>query len=648
MSEKKIKKAVLIGPPGVGKTLLFERMVNPRTAYSSFYPGTETVISRGVCSIDKEDWQIIDLPPMRDLYGESLNDNVVLNTLLTDAPQAVIQVMTVETVRQTMQLSIQLAEMGIPFLIVLNKKDSVAYAEHSIDLGRLYSLFHAHIVIVSALLNDGVGQVRKMLAQSSAPRWVGQFDAKITRGIDERSELFERLMVSRKVSYPSRFITLMLVLNNAMFINWFRKRIGPSLWKVLTKKLDSSKYPVWAQSIRDDWRDLSEQLALQVSAPHGKKTAPWIQLLGSYVDHPLWGWLFFIPILLASCFLLIKVAAGVVVAFLETEIFGKYIIPGFISFVSQFPFSPFIKDLFIGDYGLLTMGLSYLVAIIFPVVFMLFFIMALLDDSGYNTHAELLLSRFFGRIGLSSEAFSVFCSGFGCTVLALAKTKLLPSSGQRTIAAFLLVLAVPCIAQLGVILNMLSVIPLSYALLFVVIVFLQWYGTGMLLTKIVPNAEGGLVRELPVLHLPRIKNVLSMTWQHTVWYFREAFPLFLLATLFLFLSAETGLLELVQRLFAPIMSGVLGLPPQSVEVFVLGFLRRDYGAARLYEMTNNGSLNAIQVLVSLLIVTLSVPCVSAFLSLLKEQGMKKGFMIGTFIFFYALLLGGLVNVLLHL
>lgn len=640
------KKAILIGPPGVGKTLVFKNLVGRRSVYSTYYPGTEIKVFRGSFNVKKENWELIDPPSIWNFNPISLNEEIVLNLFLQEKPDLVLQVVTPETMQQSLMLSIQLSEMGIPFLILINKRDAIAYSDFDIDMGRFYSLFHAHLVVVSMILGHGIKQVKKLISEQARPRWVGQFEGRVTRGLENLERVVDELDIAIDYPFTKRFVILMIFLKNKIITKWFKKQIGLNAWKVVERNLDQSKILQWSKIIQKTWQETAQDLAGQVVERKSFKNSPLLSVVNKYVIHPFWGTLIFLIVLVIIFFSLSKFAAGFIVGFLETEIFSKYITPGFVSLVSQFPLAPFLKNMLIGDFGLLTMGLTYLLAVIFPIVFILFALLAILEDSGYLSNLAVLLNRFFAKIGLIGSAIPVFFMGLGCSVLAVTKARCMQTSGQNKAATFLVVLAVPCIAQLGIIINMLSVIPFAYAIIFLLVMFLQFFLIGNFLKRIIPEVQGGLIEKIVPLRIPRIKNVLSKLWLQIIWYFRLAIPFFALATVFLYLAEATGFLELLQRLLAPLVTYLLGLPVQSVEVFVLGFFRRDYGAARLYEMTNDGSLNAIQVLVSLLVITISVPCIAVFFNLIKEHGWKLALSIGLAIFFYSFALGSFINLIL--
>ena len=150
------------------------------------------------------------------------------------------------------------------------------------------------------------------------------------------------------------------------------------------------------------------------------------------------------------------------------------------------------------------------------------------------------------------------------------------------------------------------------------------------------------------MRVPQISNIVVKTLARVEWYLREAVPLFMLGTVILFVLAELGLLGLLEKAGEPVVGGVLGLPPQATGAFLIGFLRRDYGAAGLFRLFTSGSITPIQALVSLITITLFVPCIANFLVIVKEQGTKVALAIAGFIFPFAFAVGGAVRLLIEL
>jgi ferrous iron transport protein B len=166
---------------------------------------------------------------------------------------------------------------------------------------------------------------------------------------------------------------------------------------------------------------------------------------------------------------------------------------------------------------------------------------------------------------------------------------------------------------------------------------------GYLAAKVIPGESSDFILEIPPIRLPQIGNLAIKTMARIEWYLREAVPLFVIGTLILFVADRLGWLLYMQKVAEPIVVGALDLPPKTTEAFLIGFLRRDYGAAGLFDMARAGLLTHLQVVVSLVTITLFIPCLANFLVIIKEQGSKVAAGMALFIFPFAVLVGAAVN-----
>jgi ferrous iron transport protein B len=166
---------------------------------------------------------------------------------------------------------------------------------------------------------------------------------------------------------------------------------------------------------------------------------------------------------------------------------------------------------------------------------------------------------------------------------------------------------------------------------------------GTLAARILPGRSSDFIVELPPLRLPRPSNVLLKTVARIEWYLKEAVPLFVVGTLVLFFADRFGLLEHGRRAAEPIVHGWLGLPREAAEAFLIGFLRRDFGAAGLYHMIEAGSLDGVQVLVAAVTISLFIPCIAQFFMTVKERGWRTGLAVAAFVFSAAVAVGAALN-----
>ncbi len=307
----------------------------------------------------------------------------------------------------------------------------------------------------------------------------------------------------------------------------------------------------------------------------------------------------------------------------------------------------FGKYLLVGEYGLFTMGLTLALGIILPIVTFFFAFLALLEDSGYMIRLAVLTNRIFATLGLNGRAVVPMVLGLGCDTMATLAARVLETPKARVIVTFLLALGVPCSAQLGVVMAMAGSMGHAAILLIFGVVLIQLLAAGYVANKILPGARPDFLVEIPPIRWPVLSNVIRKTLRRVEWFLREAVPVFLLSTAALAVAAWFGLMGFFERALQPVIVHMLGLPPDATYPFLVGFLRRDYGAAGLFSLRAQGRLDNVQSVVALITMTLFVPCFANFMIMVKEQGAKRGILIAGLILIIAVLTGAAVNLILH-
>jgi len=363
------------------------------------------------------------------------------------------------------------------------------------------------------------------------------------------------------------------------------------------------------------------------------------EFLGRAVRQPATG-LPILAVVLYVIYLFVGVfGAQTLVRLIEHGVFQAYINPAATALADRFiPFAA-VRDFLVGPYGLITMGLTYAMAIVLPVVATFFLIFGWLEDSGYIPRLAIFSDRIFRMMGLNGKAVLPMVLGLGCDTIATMTTRILGTPKERLIAVLLLALGIPCSAQLATILGILGGISFAALLTLFGVVVLQIFFVGFLAAQLLPGERSDFIMELPPLRLPGMRNLMHKTLLRIRWYLWEAVPLFLIGTALLFVLDKTGLLRWVVAGGRPVVTGLLGLPAETAQVFVMGFLRRDYGAAGLFQLSHAGQLSATQAVVALTVMTLFVPCVANFLMIIREQGLKAALAILVFVTTVALSTG---------
>jgi ferrous iron transport protein B len=293
------------------------------------------------------------------------------------------------------------------------------------------------------------------------------------------------------------------------------------------------------------------------------------------------------------------------------------------------------------------MALTYAVGIILPITTTFFIAFSILEDSGYLPRLAIMSNRFFNIMGLSGKAVLPMVLGLGCGTMAVMTTRILESRRDRIIATFLLALAVPCAAQLGVIMGMLGSLSFTALAIWIGSVIVLLLVTGFLAARIVPGEQSEFFLEIPPIRVPKLENIVMKTWGRVFWYLKEAVPLFMLGTFALFVLDKIHVLGFLEQLASPVIVGVLDLPEKTTQAFLIGFFRRDYGAAGLFAMAEQGLLTPVQTVVSLVTITLFVPCLAHFFMMIKERGMRMALLMMAIIIPIAVLAGGGLNLILR-
>lgn len=390
----------------------------------------------------------------------------------------------------------------------------------------------------------------------------------------------------------------------------------------------------------------ASEIVQRVIEPTDREKISYRERLSRITMNPITG----IPILLLVLYwglykLVGEFGAGTLVDFLESVVFEEHINPFVTKLFAAFVPWRVVQDLFVGEYGIITLGMRYAIAIILPIVAIFFVVFSIIEDTGYLPRLAMLIDRIFKRIGLSGRAVIPMVLGFGCDTMATMVTRTLPTKRERIISTMLLALAVPCSAQLGVIIALLEGRKLAL-LIWAGVISLVFLFIGYLTAKVLPGERPTFYMEVPPLRLPKISNVFVKTYTRVQWYLKEVMPLFILASLFIWIGQITKLFDFFVRLLEG-PAKLIGLPAEAAPIFLFGFFRRDYGAAGLYDLNQTGILSGVQLVVSCVALTLFLPCIAQLLMNIKERGLKTGVGISVFILSFSFAIAFVVNYLLN-
>jgi ferrous iron transport protein B len=248
-------------------------------------------------------------------------------------------------------------------------------------------------------------------------------------------------------------------------------------------------------------------------------------------------------------------------------------------------------------------------------------------------------------MGLNGKAVLPMILGLGCDTMATMTTRILETRKERIVTTMLLALAIPCSAQLGVLLALMATLSPAGAFVWFGLVVAVLLLVGWLTARVVGGEVSDFILEIPPMRRPQVGNVAIKTVSRLEWYLKEVIPLFVVGTVALFLLDELGLLAAIAHFGEPLVTGWLGLPREMANAFLVGFMRRDFGAVYLLEAATGPAptLSPHQVLVAMVTITLFMPCIANFLMIAKEHGLRVAWAMAAFIFPFAFLVGGLVH-----
>ena len=633
---------LLVGHPNVGKSVLFHRLTGAYVNVSN-YPGTTVEVTQAPARFDASA-TLLDTPGVLALPSRSDDERATMRALLNETSRCLVQVGDAKNLRRTLTLTALLAELGVPMVLALNMHDEAMARGVTVDIPALAEELAIPVLATVATGGEGMGELTSSIARAAVPDPLLHYDPLLEEEITTLAAA-----ITTHAPHPSlaaRGLAILFLGNDTEVDSWLRQHAGPAY-----AQLDALRRAARQRAEEDlpgllarQRTEAADALATSVSQRAVRSSPLLAQRIGQAVVHPLWG----IPILLGvlyAVYLFVGVfGATTLVGLLEEDLFDGILNPAVTDFVTTQIGNNGLSDLLVGQYGLWTMGMTYALALILPIVSTFFIAFGILEDSGYMPRLSVIANRIFARMGLNGRAVLPMVLGLGCVTMATLTTRILHSPRERLITIFLLALAIPCSAQLGVVLGMLGGVSFSALLVWALAMVGVLFLSGFLAARLIPGRRIPLVTELPPMRLPIAGNVLKKTAGRLKWYLIEVIPLFLIGTFLMYLLDRLGILPAIIEAGEPLVSGWLGLPKEASAAFVMGFLRRDFGATGLFMLAD--ALSPVQAIVGMITITLFVPCFASLLMMIKERGLKTGLAMLAIIVPFAFLVGGLCNLVL--
>jgi ferrous iron transport protein B len=542
---------------------------------SSNYPGTTVEYTEGLLRWKKNIIHVIDVPGIYTLNPTNKAEEVAVNML--DKGDIIINVVDSTNLERNINLTLQLLERKVPVIVALNFWDEAQHKGINIKVDKLQQLLKVPVIPTVAVKGQGIAELINTIISTDLQK--------------------EHSHQSR--TNEERWTTIGKIVNEV-------------------QKMSSRKHTV---------SDIIDEITIK----------------------PLTG----IPIaiiLLYFAFIFIRTIGEGIINNI-TDPFFNTIYSYFINSVStNLGQQGLLHNFFIGNlidgsidfeqsFGLLTTGIYIPLAAVAPYIIAFYFVLGLLEDTGYLPRLAVLVDNLMHKVGLHGFSIIPMILGFGCNVPAALAIRSLESEREKFIASTLMVISIPCMAQLAMILGLLGPYGSKYIGYVFLILSLVWIIVGNILNRLIPGFSSDLLLEVPPFRIPSISTILKKLWIRLVGFFREAIPFVLFGVLCINILYISGVMDIIVRFTGSFLTRIFGLPQEAINAILMGFLRKDLAMGLLAPL----HLTVKQLVVSSIVLTIYFPCIATFSVLLRELGFIN-MLKSTFVMLItSILVGGFVN-----
>ncbi len=580
------KKLMLIGNPNVGKSAIFSRLTGVKVIVSNYH-GTTVEFTRGYLKLGDDRMEIVDIPGIYSLEptikAEEIAVKIFEEAVKEKNENIFINVIDSTNLERNLNLTYELIKRDIPLIVVLNFWDEAGHTGVSINREKLENILGVPVITTCGITGEGI----KSLVDN---------------------------------------------LHNAKRSNLISKRIS----KDITEK--------------SKWEQIGEIIEQVQKLKHRHHTIG--EKLSDFSIHPLSGLLVAI-IVLGLSLSIIRLIGESLITYLFEPMFENYWTPILLKISALFNGNGILHDILIGQVidgkisyldsmGMLSTGLFVPIAMILPYITAFYFVLSFLEDSGYLPRLGILVDNLMHKLGLHGLAIIPMLLGIGCNVPGALSTRMLETRKEKFIASTLMAIAVPCMAQIAMIFGLLGRYGLKAIIIVFVVLFVVWVILGLLMNRFVKGTSPEIFTEIPPYRIPYFKSLLKKLWMRIVWFIKEAVPYVLLGVLIINILYVLHVIDFLGNLVGPIITGLMGLPKETVGALIVGFLRKDVAVGMLVPL----GLSMKQMIISSVILTMYFPCIATFTVLLKELGAKDMVKSATIMILSTLIVGTILNLVL--
>ncbi len=624
-----LRRVALVGQPNAGKSTLFNAIVGYRAVAANF-PGTTVEALRGRASVGGRRVEVVDLPGTYSLLTADLAERVAREFLLSQEVDTVIQVADASLLGRSLELTLELAELGVPLVLCLNMMDEAEHKGITIDVDKLAALLDVPVVPTVASRGQGLVELIASLPEARPPRRP-PYTPDVERAL---SRVAAALAGRSEPSSPARIYRATVLLSGEGGEAAPDPRLAQAVEEARAELAEGRGEDPGV--ILSDERHAQAMRLFETVARVGRARVGWRERADDLLMHPVAGYPALILVLL-GLFAAVFWVGDTVEGILSPWLGGVSE-----SIAAALGAGP-LAALLVGGWE----GLGAGIAIVLPYLVPFLLLLAFLEDLGYMPRVGFLLDGLMHKVGLHGKSVIPFLLGYGCTVPAVLATRILEDERDRLVTAALAVM-VPCAGRTIVIMGLVGryVGPGAALLLYLgnvlVIAIVGW-----LLARLLPGEGPGLILEIPPYRRPRARNLLGKTWLRLKGFVVLAWPLLALSSALLALAEALGWAGILNA-GVKFVTWPLGLPAEAGVPLVLGVLRKELALVMLDEALVGGVavLSPGQMLTFTIFVLFYVPCLATVGALGRELGWRRTGLVVLGTTGLALFLGTIVRLLI--
>lgn len=610
---------IFIGQPNCGKSTLFNSIAGLKAETSNF-PGTTVKHTHSKVNVEGKVLNIIDLPGTYSLNPSDEAEKVALRHLFIEKPDLIINVIDASILGRSLELTMELIELGYPMIVALNMVDLAEKKGVEIDPRKLESLLG--VPVIPTIASHGRGTKELLIAALknlkerkpvSHIEWAKDVEDKV-------AELEKNMPDDFPIVANKRFTAIKMIESSKTFLDKMLKEINPSFKKAVDEirgELEERHNIPAYEVIAAERHHLALKYFEESSQVKRGKRISWLDRVDDIIMHPLLGYLILVGVFFGFFFIIFKIGSP-----LEEFLLNPLInLRDYLSIKLGSGVFFYLAD------GLLQ-GVGGGVAIVLPFFIPLIFLMSLLEDVGYLARAGFLMDTFMHRIGLHGKSVSPFILGFGCNVPAIVSTRILESRRDKIITS-LLIPFIPCSARTTIILALMAFYlgPL-WAVGFYIFNILLVGVLGRIISFFFKTPSPGLILEIPSLKVPSLKSLFRKTYFQLKSFLIFAWPILIVGSIVLALMQFFRLDSFINLILSPFVEKALGLPRELGVTLVFGFLRKELSLIMMLQALDVSYQDLMtlitrqQLIIFTVFISFFIPCVSTVAILWKEIGKK--------------------------